>query len=243
VLSLPADARPKTAAYAELDDPFAAPIAEDIRQRFESAGITTVYKQVYPAETQDFSSIMGAVAAKAPDVLVCGSQNEDAYAEVKSLVQLKFSPKFMFMSNGANSPGEFPDKVGAANTQGVMSAGDWFPGSTAFGSADFTQAYIKAYGGTADTIDNSAAEAYATGQLVEAVAKATGKIDNATIIKTLHSGTWPTILGDLSWDATGAPSGTFHLIQWQGGKLVPVFPAGSGTATAVYPKPAWGTGG
>ena len=35
-------------------------------------------------------------------------------AQVKSLVQLKFSPKFMFMSNGANSPAEFPDKVGAA---------------------------------------------------------------------------------------------------------------------------------
>jgi len=243
VLSLPADARPKTAAYAELDDPFAAPIAEDIRQRFEAAGIRTVYKQVYPAEQQDFSSIMGAVATKAPDVLVCGSQNEDAYAEVKSLVQLKFSPKFMFMSNGANSPAQFPDKVGAGNIGGIMSAGDWFPGSTAFGSADFTTAYLKAYGGTADTIDNSAAEAYATGQLVEAVAKATGKIDNATIIKTLHSGTWPTILGNLSWDATGAPNGSFHLIQWQGGKLVPVFPADSATATAVYPKPDWGASG
>ena len=54
------------------------------------------------------------------------------------------------------------------------------------GSADFTAAYIKAYGGTADTIDNSSAEAYATGQLLEEVAKKTGKIDNATIIATLH---------------------------------------------------------
>jgi branched-chain amino acid transport system substrate-binding protein len=240
VLSLPADARPKTAAYAELDDPFAAPIAEDIRARFEAAGIRTVYKQVYPAETADFSSIMAAVAAAKPDVLVSGTQSDDAYGQVKSLVQLKFSPQFMFMSNGANSPGEFPDKVGANNTQGIMSAGDWFPGSTAFGSAEFTAGYLAAYGGTADTIDNSAAEAYATGQLVEAVAKATGKIDNDTIISTLHTGTWPTILGNLSWDATGAPSGSFNLIQWQNGKLVPVFPAGNGTAAPIYPKPNWG---
>ena len=240
ILSLPASAQPKTAAYAELDDPFATPIAEDIRTRFEAAGIKTVYRQVYPAETQDFSPIMAKVAAAKPDVLVSGTQNDDAYSQVKSLVQLKFSPQFMFMSNGANSPAEFPDKVGSSNTTAIMSAGDWYPGSTATGSADFTAQYIKAYGGTADTIDNSSAEAYATGQLVEAVAKQTGKIDNATIIATLHKGTWPTLLGDLSWDSTGAPNGTFHLVQWQGGKLVSVFPAAGAAASPVYPKPNWG---
>ncbi len=240
VLSLPADQQPKTAAYAELDDPFAAPIAEAIRARFEAAGIKTVYKQVYPPETQDFSPIMAKVAAANPDVLVSGTQSEDAYAQVKSLVQLKFSPKFMFMSNGANSPVEFPSKVGPSNTQGIMSAGDWFPGSTAAGSAEFTAAYIQANGGTADTIDNSTAEAYACGQLLEQVAAKTGKVDNATIISTLHQGTWPTLLGDLSWDAVGAPQGTFNLVQWQGGKLVPVFPAAIAQATPIAPKPGWG---
>ncbi len=240
ILSLPAADRPKTAAYAELDDPFSAPIAESIRARFEAAGITTVYKEVYPAETQDFSPIMSKVAAAKPDVLVSGTQSEDAYAQVKSLVQLKFSPKFMFMSNGANSPVEFPSKVGVANTAGIMSAGDWFPGSTATGAADFAAAYIKAYGGTADTIDNSSAEAYAAGQLLEEVAAKTGKIDNATIISTLHQGTWPTVLGDLKWDSIGQPEGAFHLVQWQNGSLVPVYPTAIAKAPAVYPKPSWG---
>jgi branched-chain amino acid transport system substrate-binding protein len=144
------------------------------------------------------------------------------------------------MSNGANSPAEFPNKVGAANTTGIMSAGDWFPGSTATGSAEFTAAYIKAYGGTPDTVDNSSAEAFAAGQVLEAVAKKTGKIDNATIIATLHQGSWPTLLGPLTWDSDGAPNGSFSLIQWQGGKLVPVFPAAVAKATPVYPKPNWG---
>jgi branched-chain amino acid transport system substrate-binding protein len=240
VLSLPADQRPKTAAYAELDDPFSAPIAENIRQKFEAAGIRTVYKQVYPSETADLSPVMSAIAAKHPDVIVGGTQNEDAYAQVKSLVQLKFSPKFMFQSNGANSPLEFPSKVGASNVAGVMSTGDWFPTSTATGSADFVAAYTKEHGGTADTIDNSSAEAYACGQLVEAVAQKTGKIDNASVISALHSGTWSTLLGDLSWDATGAPNGSFNLIQWQNGKLIPVYPAAHAQATPLYPKPAWG---
>ncbi|MDQ1486073.1 MAG: branched-chain amino acid transport system substrate-binding protein [Actinomycetota bacterium] len=238
VLSLPADQRPKTAAYAELDDPFASPIAENIRTLFEAAGIKTVYKEIYPAETQDLSPIMGKVAAAKPDVLVSGTQNNDAYAQVKSLVQLKFSPKFMFMSNGANSPSEFPNKVGAANVNGITSAGDWYPGSTAAGSAEFTAAYLKKFGGTVDTIDNSTAEAFAAGQVLEAVAAKTKKIDNATIISTLHTGEWPTLVGNLSWDSSGAPKGHYNLIQWQQGKLVPV--GGTGQPTPLVPKPNWG---
>jgi branched-chain amino acid transport system substrate-binding protein len=240
VLSLsPAD-RPKTAAYAELDDPFSAPIAENIRAKFEAAGIQTVYKQVYPSETQDLSPVMAAIAAKKPDVLVGGTQSEDAYAQVKSLVQLKFSPKFMFQSNGANSPVDFPNKVGAANTTGIMSSADWYPGSKATGSDAFTAAYIAKYGGTAATVDDNSAEAYATGQLVEAVAAKTGKIDNATIISSLHSGSWPTILGNLAWGPNGAPTGQYSLVQWQGGKLIPVYPADVSQAAPAFPKPNWG---
>jgi branched-chain amino acid transport system substrate-binding protein len=239
VLGLPADQRPRTAAYAELDDPFATPLAENIRTKLEAAGVRTVYRQVYPSETMDMSPVMAAVAAQHPDALVAGTQNEDAYAQVKSLVQLKFSPKFLFQSNGANSPLEFPDKVGAGNTEGIMAPADWYPGSTAAGSADFTAAYVKKYGGDAQSIDDSTAEAYAVGQLVSAVAAKTSKVDNATIISTLHAGTWPTLLGDLSWSANGAPKGEFNLVQWQRGKLLPVYPRPVAQAAPEQPKPAW----
>ncbi len=50
VLSLPRKQRPKTAAYTELDDPFAAPIAEYIRSRLQAAGVKTVYRRTYGAQ-------------------------------------------------------------------------------------------------------------------------------------------------------------------------------------------------
>jgi branched-chain amino acid transport system substrate-binding protein len=240
ILSLPASERPKTAAYAELDDPFSAPIAESIRAKFEAAGIETVYQQVYPSETQDMSPVIAAIAAKNPDVIVGGTQSEDAYAQVKGLVQLKFNPKFMYQSNGANSPLEFPDKVGASNTEGIMSSADWFPGSTSAGSATFTAQYIKAYGGTAQQIDDNSAEAYAVGQLIEAVAAKQKNVNNPTIISALHSGSWPTLLGSLSWSASGAPIGQFNLVQWQKAKLVPVYPSTIAQASPEQPKPNWG---
>ena len=239
ILSLPADQRPKTAAYAKLDDPFAAPIADNIKTRFEAAGIKTVYDQTYPAESADLTPIIAGVAAANPDVVVSGTQSLDAFAQVKAMIQLKFSPKWLFMSNGANSPTEFPDKVGAKNTEGVFTSGDWYPASPVAGSKEFIAAYLAKYGGDASGIDSTSAEAYSAGMVLAEVAKKTGTIDNATIIKTLHSGTWPTLVGDLSWDADGAPQGEYLLTEWINGQLVTVFPASEAQHPPVAPKPNW----
>jgi branched-chain amino acid transport system substrate-binding protein len=240
ILSLPAADRPKTAAYPSLDDPFAKPIADSVKAKFEAAGIKTVYDGTYPAETPDLTPTMAKVVAAKPDVIVSGTQSQDAYQQVKALVQLHYNPKWLYMSNGANSPTEFPDKVGANNTEGVLSSGDWFPGSPQPGSAGFVKAYLAKFGGKPGDIDNSSAEAYAAGQVVEAVAAKTGKVDNQTIISTLHSGSWTTILGNLAWNSDGAPIGNYILVQWQGGNMSPVYPASVAKAKPVAPKPAWG---
>jgi branched-chain amino acid transport system substrate-binding protein len=239
ILALPPDQQPKTAAYAKLDDPFAAPLADNIKARFEAAGIKTVYDQTYPSESADLTPIVSGVAAANPDVVVAGTQASDAYSQVKAMIQLKFNPKWLFMSNGANSPVEFPDKIGAQNTEGVFTSGDWYAGSPVAGSKEFIAAYTAKYGGDANGIDSTSAEAYSAGMLVEAVAQKTGKIDNATIIKTLHSGSWPTLVGDLSWDKDGKPKGAYLLMQWVGGKLATVFPKESAQHAPVAPKPAW----
>ena len=239
ILSLPADQRPKTAAYAKLDDPFSAPIAANIQSRFEAAGIKTVYNQTYPAETADMTPIVAGIAAAKPDVVVGGTQEGDAFAQMKAMIQLKFNPKWLFEANGANSPGDFPASVGIANTAGVFSSADWYADSTVSGSSAFIADYTAKYGGTAQQIDPTSAEAYSAGMLLQEVAKKTGKVDNATIIKTLHSGTWPTLVGNLSWDATGKPKGAYLLVQWINGKLTTVYPAATAQASPVAPKPNW----
>lgn len=240
IKSLPAAQRPKTAAYPSLDDPFSSPIADRMRAAFEGMGIKTVYKTIYPSETADLTPVVEKVVAKNPDMVVAGTQSNDAYSQVKAMIQAKFSPKFLFLSNGANSPTEFPSKVGKANTGGIFSCGDWFPTSKANGNAEFVNAYTKQNGGTAFDIDSTSAEAYAVGQLIEAVAKKTGKVDNKTIITSLHSGTWPSVEGNISWDANGAPQGSDILLEWVGGKLQPVYPPSDALAKPTSPKPPWG---
>jgi branched-chain amino acid transport system substrate-binding protein len=239
IKTLPAAQRPKTAAYPTLDDPFAAPIVDRARKALEAMGVKTVFHTVYPPETTDLTPIVQKYIAAKPDLVFGGTQSEDAYSEVKALVQAHYNPKFLFLSNGANSPVDFPDKVGAANTAGIMSCSGWFPNSKDPGNAAFVAAYRQKYGGTPEQIDETSAEAYAVGQVIEAVAKKTGKVDNKTIISSLHQGSWPTLVGNLSWDASGSPTGSVALSEWVGGKLVPVFPSDQATHSPVTPKPNW----
>jgi branched-chain amino acid transport system substrate-binding protein len=224
VLGLPRRQRPKTAAYTELDDPFAGPVAEYIRARFQRAGIRTVFRASYSAQMTTLPSILRRVAAVRPDVVVSGTQSVDAYAEVNTLVHLGFTPKWLYMSNGANSPTEFPDKVGADHVAGIISSGDWFPDATSLADANFVRAYIAKYGGTAQNIDSTSAECFSAGMLLQDVARKTGRLDNATIVRSLHSGTWPTLVGNLSWNRIGEPQGSYTLVQWIDGALTAIFP-------------------
>ena len=242
IKSLPAAQRPKTAAYPSLDDPFSSPIADRMRSQFTAMGIKTVYKTIYPSETGDLTPVVEKVASAKPDMVVGGTQSNDAYNQVKGMVQLHFNPKFVFLSNGASSPTEFPSKVGKNNVNGIFSCGDWFPTETANGNGAFVAAYTKKFGGTAFDIDSTSAEAYAVGQLIDAVAKKTGKVDNKTIISSLHQGTWPSVEGNISWNADGAPQGSDMLLEWTGGKLQPVYPSSVALAQPTVPKPSWGAG-
>jgi branched-chain amino acid transport system substrate-binding protein len=241
LLTLPRSQRPKTAAYPSLDDPFSSPIADHVRSLLEKAGVKTTYKTIYPSETTDMGPVIQKVAAGHPDAVIGGTQNGDAYNQVKAMVQQKFSPKFLFLTNGPNDPAEFPSKVGAKNINGIFSVGDWFPQEHSFGNAAFVKAYVKTYGGSASTIDPTSAEAYACGQLVEAVAAKTHSIDNKTIIDTLHKGVWKTVEGNNRWNSIGEPQGTDLLMEWIGGKLYPVYPAQFALHKPVVPKPAWGS--
>jgi branched-chain amino acid transport system substrate-binding protein len=238
--TLPASKRPKTASYESLDDPFSSPIADAMQSQLSKTGVKTVYKTIYPNETTDMTPIIAKAISKKPDLMVGGTQSQDAYAQVKALVQAGYSPKFLFFANGANSPTEFPAKVGKQNVNGIFSCSDWTPVAPTSGNKLFVSQYVKRYGGTGFDIDNNSPEAWAVGQLLQLVVSRIGSIDNQKIIAALHKGVWPTIEGNLSWDAYGQPNGDDLLVEWVNGRLLPVYPPKVAVAKPFSPKPGWG---
>ena len=73
VVSLPASERPKTAAYPQVNDPFADPMTETAQAILQKAGIKTVYSKVFPAENPDYKAGADAVAATGAQMVVLGT--------------------------------------------------------------------------------------------------------------------------------------------------------------------------
>ena len=152
ILSLPKAQRPKTAAYPSLDDPFSSPIADRMRSQFEKAGIKTVFKTIYPPETADLTPIVAKVAAAKPDMVVAGTQSDDAYAQVKAHDPAEVQPEVPVPLERRELARRVPEQGRGGNVNGIFSSGDWFPDSKSAGNPAFVAAYLKKYGG--DRLDD-----------------------------------------------------------------------------------------
>ena len=121
---------------------------------------------------------------------------------------------------------------------GIFTTGDWYEAENSAGNSAFVAAYHAKYGPGA--IDSTSAEAYACGQILQAVVTKLKSVDNAKIIAALHQGSWPSVEGNLSWDSIGQPQGQDLLLEWVGGTLQPVYPPNVAQTAPVIPKPNWG---
>lgn len=239
IKSLPKPEQPKTAAYPDLNDPFALPEGQALQHAFQAAGVKTVYQTVYQSESADLTPVMERVASAHPDMIVSGSQDQDGWAQVKALVQLKFSPKYWFMANGPENPVDFPNNVGRQNTTGIFTSDVWTPTAPLPGNSQFVAAYLKKFGGTPEKIDSTSAETYSVGQMIQAAVERTHSFSNAKLIKALHQGSYTTLLGAIHVNRCGAPSGSLFLEEWIGGKLLIVYPKSVAQHAPLIPKPNW----
>jgi branched-chain amino acid transport system substrate-binding protein len=238
VKSLPADQRPKTAAYPTQDDPFTRPVIESMQQQLEAEGVKTVYSQVYPADTTNFQTIANTLKNKKPDLIAQGAVFEDGVGLVRSLKQLGYTPKALFQTSAPSNASQYSDGVGEANTEGVFYTVSWHEEATTPKNEEFVSAYGEAYDAASPAED--AADAFAAAEVLQKAVEATKGLDQDKIKDYLHSNEVETILGPLSWNEKGEPQGDFILAQWQSGKVEVVGPADVATSdTIVYPKPPW----
>lgn len=239
VLSLPVADRPKTAAYVTQDDPFAAPVIQNMQTLLEAAGVKTVYSQIYPPETTNFQPFASAIAAKKPDIIAQGAVFEDGVNLAKSLIQIGYSPKMLFQTSAPSNGAQYSDAIGIGNTEGIFYAVSWSEKSPTPLNTEFVAKY-QALNGAGLIPEEDAADAFAAAEVLQAAVEGTKGTDNVALMNWLHANKVETILGPLSWDASGRPQGDFLLAQWQSGGVNIVAPkAAATTDKIIFPKPAW----
>jgi branched-chain amino acid transport system substrate-binding protein len=196
---------------------------------------------VYPAETTDWTALALNVVNSHADAVILGTQEPDAVAFVKTFIQQHFNPKTIIETTGPDQGADFANKVGVANTEGIMVPAGWTPDAKAYGNQTFVNAFVAKFGGKPGDISADSAEAYSVGQVVEQAAKKANSIKNSDLINALHSGTYNTIQGPMSFDSSGKPhsSAGVYIEQWQNGQAIFVYPPSVATAQPEYPKPNW----
>ncbi|WP_433826246.1 amino acid ABC transporter substrate-binding protein [Actinoplanes sp. CA-015351] len=238
ILAMPADQRPKTAAYAAMDDPFAQGTAYGLKEKLEAGGIKTLVDEVYPPNTTDFSGIAAKIADSKADVLVGGSQYQDGVNLIVALQQLGYQPKLAAFSTAPTNP-EFASAIGN-KTEGVLSPTGYSQDAQYPSNKEFVEKYTAQFG---KAPEEDQANGYTTGQVVAAAVTAAGCAEQGEcqqkLVDWVRANTVETVVGPLSWDETGKPKGAHMIQQWIGGDIKIVLPEDVKEAEFLYPKPAW----
>jgi branched-chain amino acid transport system substrate-binding protein len=232
--ALPPDQRPKTAAYPTLDDPFTTPTSEGIEALLKPAGIETVYRKTYTADTKNFDAIASAVKAKNPDLVVAGTQFEDGVGFLRALNKVGFTPKWLYQTNAPSFGEQYSKGVGVENTEGVFYATSHSQDAKTPGNPEFVAKYKEMFGG--EEVPEDAADAFAAASVLQTTVEANktfAKADQLKLADWLRANSVDTVLGSLSWNADGSPKGEFLVGQWQSGKPEIVLPEQEATSENI----------
>jgi len=239
ILAMPEGERPKTAAYAAMDDPFAMGTAYGLKDKLEAGGVKTVVDEVYPPNTTDFSSIAAKIADSDADMVVGGTQYQDAVNMIVALQQLNYQPDMAAFSTAPTNP-EFPEAIGD-QTEGILSPTGYTPEATYPENQEFVEYYTE-LNGSPPAEDE--ANAWTTGEVVMAAVEAAGCADPSPecqqeLIDYLRDNTVDTVVGPLDWDEAGRPQSAHMIQQYVDGKIRIVMPEDQAEAEFVPQKPAW----
>jgi branched-chain amino acid transport system substrate-binding protein len=234
IAGLPENERPKTAAYPTLDDPFAQPTSEGIEKILTDAGIETVYRETYTIDNANFDSIANAMKSRDADIVVNGATFEDGVGLVRALRKVNYTPDFLYQTTAPSLGGQYSKGIGEENTEGIFYAVSHSQESDTPGNAEFVAKYQEMFG--AEQVPEDAADAYAAAQVLQAAVEAVGSIeDQLALADWLRENPVETILGELSWNEDGSPTGEFLVGQWQSGTPEIVLPEDAATSEEILP--------
>ena len=234
-----------TAAYPMANDPFADPPVQLAQQKLQALGVKTVYTNIFPEEVSSYAAPALAVAQSKPDLVLLGSTDvPTVQAFMKGFQQQHFTPKMFIAAAGPDQGKPFITAVGAGNADAMMVPNSWYGGYKNAQSEKMVAEYIAQYGGTASDVNADVAEAYSVGQVVEQAITATGGVNNAAIIKYLHSGvTLHTVQGNVLFNSLGENGAAAAFVfQWQdnGTAFNQVLPTSDPASVPILAtKPAW----
>jgi len=219
-VAMSADPKPKTVAIAGLDSDFLQRSVKSARTQAKAAGLEILYDKSYPPSTVDYGPIVRAIQAAKPDIVYLASYPTDSVGLLKAIYEAKLSATVL--GGGMIGPqitaikAQFGPMLNNLLCWDVYSPEPTlkFPG---------VEAFLERYRAAAEKEKTDPLGlyapplAYAQMQVMEQGVARVGKIDQEALGADFHASTFPTVLGDLKFDAKGEWQHERNLyVQYQG---------------------------
>jgi len=234
--------KPKTVAIVAANDLFSTEVASGAAAYATSHGMTVVYNNKYPADTTDVSSIVSAIKAANPDLILNGGHLQDALLLQKSFKEQNVLAKAYAYSVGPDTP-DFRKALGN-DANYVFGGTQWSPTAKYRGapgfistSAEYAKQFEKKYGHVPDYHN---AESSATCLAFQYAIQNAGSLDPQKVRDALAALNVVTFYGILKFDDRGINVfKPMAVNQIQKGNLVTVWPSAVQNAQPAYPAPDW----
>jgi branched-chain amino acid transport system substrate-binding protein len=218
---------------------FSTEVASGARQQAERSGFPILPAFFYPDEPGQISTLAEALVAAEPVVIVAVGRYEDDVALIRALVEISCGAKVV-AAVAAPMQAFWKDLREVAH--GCMGPSQWEQGGEGCpdvgpSSTMFVERFRQRFG---QTPDYPAAQAYATGLILQRCVTLAGTCVDADLRAAADMLACRTFYGDFRLDAeTGVQIGhETVLVQWQGGEKKTVWPKEVAQANLVYPKPS-----
>ncbi|MBI2317495.1 MAG: amino acid ABC transporter substrate-binding protein [Betaproteobacteria bacterium] len=231
----------KRVAILAADNVAALGWANGGQKHAKDLGFDVVAFEKYPLPINDLSSAILSIKSKNPDILLSSGFVTDGILMLRQMKDLRFSPKVVGGASTLPSKEVLENLKGDA--EGLIVAAQHIPDAPrkdpVFGSL---AAYQKLVVGTGPVNDRHVA-ASAAGVMLQKALERAGTVDDVDKIREalLSLDLKDTIFGPIKLENPNGINGARFagVLQVQGGKFVPVFPANLRKQKPVYPFKSW----
>lgn len=238
-------------ALAYKDDEFGRSVMDGAEAHAKKIGYEIVFKRTYPPTVTDLTPLLSELKASRPDIVIGGGHLADGQLFTQQMADLGIQTKAFSLIAAVTLPAFQNALKGKAD--GVMGPSHWEvgvtytkekaqkAGQTWIGPSqdEFVKLFKEAIGKDLRPEYHAAEAGAAVLSLVLGIEKA-NSLDSGKVRAALGKITFISYYGAWGIDETGQQVG-HDLIdaQWQGDKLVIVWPEAAATGSLLYPKPAF----
>jgi branched-chain amino acid transport system substrate-binding protein len=198
--------KPVTIAFAGADAEFSYNALEGARILAKEAGLKIVYDRSYPPTTNDYTPIVRGIQAANPDLVFVASYPTDTVGIVRAASEIGLKAKLFGGAMVGLQSTAIKTQLGSL-MNGIVDFDAWLPfGRMATPEAmDFLKRYqAKSAAAGVDLLGYYLPPfAYADMQVLQQAVEGAGALDQQKLATYLHTHTFKTVAGDITFDAGG----------------------------------------